>query len=84
MIRRPPRSTLFPYTTLFRSQFLFLTDGATSANVAGFERCFELFNGRDEAAVIAARSRWKDYTDAGHDLTYWRQGANGGWQKKED
>ena len=66
------------------AQFLFLTDGATSANVAGFERCFELFNGRDEAAVIAARGRWKDYTDAGHDLTYWRQGANGGWQKKED
>src|SRR2546429_8680453 len=24
MIRRPPRSTLFPYTTLFRSTFLFL------------------------------------------------------------
>src|SRR3989449_8782643 len=23
MIRRPPRSTLFPYTTLFRSQLLF-------------------------------------------------------------
>src|SRR4051794_41375342 len=36
MIRRPPRSTLFPYTTLFRSNFLdvgdfvgtFGTDGA--------------------------------------------------------
>src|SRR2546430_7038696 len=33
MIRRPPRSTLFPYTTLFRSAFgttpesVFLTDG---------------------------------------------------------
>src|SRR2546427_12543294 len=24
MIRRPPRSTLFPYTTLFRSLFLFV------------------------------------------------------------
>src|SRR2546421_7553935 len=24
MIRRPPRSTLFPYTTLFRSQLAFL------------------------------------------------------------
>src|SRR5256885_10971112 len=24
MIRRPPRSTLFPYTTLFRSAFTFL------------------------------------------------------------
>src|SRR5689334_23909422 len=28
MIRRPPRSTLFPYTTLFRSVF---TDGVTDA-----------------------------------------------------
>src|SRR5258708_28667447 len=27
MIRRPPRSTLFPYTTLFRSRKLFGTDG---------------------------------------------------------
>src|SRR3712207_1532674 len=27
MIRRPPRSTLFPYTTLFRSLFLELADG---------------------------------------------------------
>src|SRR5438034_6630781 len=26
MIRRPPRSTLFPYTTLFRSPFLFRCD----------------------------------------------------------
>src|SRR5262245_62916285 len=25
MIRRPPRSTLFPYTTLFRSETTFLT-----------------------------------------------------------
>src|SRR3712207_8682738 len=29
MIRRPPRSTLFPYTTLFRSiQFVVVTNGA--------------------------------------------------------
>src|SRR5688572_32546050 len=29
MIRRPPRSTLFPYTTLFRSRMdIFLTNGA--------------------------------------------------------
>src|SRR2546422_7130462 len=26
MIRRPPRSTLFPYTTLFRSRLLLLPD----------------------------------------------------------
>src|SRR2546426_8975060 len=27
MIRRPPRSTLFPYTTLFRSLWQIATDG---------------------------------------------------------
>src|SRR3712207_7275867 len=34
MIRRPPRSTLFPYTTLFRSAFWY---GAASYAVAGPE-----------------------------------------------
>src|SRR2546427_6816309 len=29
MIRRPPRSTLFPYTTLFRSRIFFGLDDAT-------------------------------------------------------
>src|SRR2546429_4668203 len=29
MIRRPPRSTLFPYTTLFRSSDTALTDSTT-------------------------------------------------------
>ena len=65
------------------AEFLFLTDGAQSDHVAEFERCFELFDGRDEAAVEAARGRWKDYTDAGHDLTYWRQAGNGRWEKKD-
>src|SRR2546430_10995856 len=30
MIRRPPRSTLFPYTTLFRSFHAVLLDGPTA------------------------------------------------------
>src|SRR5215204_7274152 len=30
MIRRPPRSTLFPYTTLFRSVHCGIDDGATN------------------------------------------------------
>src|SRR5258707_11088133 len=34
MIRRPPRSTLFPYTTLFRSQFLpWITVDQTNGSV---------------------------------------------------
>src|SRR2546430_1200533 len=39
MIRRPPRSTLFPYTTLFRSTFiaqrLSMVDGVAQVNVFG-------------------------------------------------
>src|SRR5690554_342447 len=33
MLRRPPRSTLFPYTTLFRSCFVVLEEGANAETV---------------------------------------------------
>src|SRR3982750_4596245 len=33
MIRRPPRSTLFPYTTLFRNDFELYGSGRTDAGV---------------------------------------------------
>src|ERR1035438_9784999 len=35
MIRRPPRSTLFPYTTLFRSNFHFQILGALHSTLQG-------------------------------------------------
>src|SRR5687768_18044814 len=37
MIRRPPRSTLFPYTTLFRSGRAHAGDGAVELASAGTE-----------------------------------------------
>src|SRR2546430_9991743 len=40
MIRRPPRSTLFPYTTLFRSEVLFICatdEHGTPAELAAHE-----------------------------------------------
>ena len=61
---------------------LFLTDGARSERVAEFARCFELFDGRDESAVAAARERWSAYRDAGHSVSYWQQNERGGWEKK--
>src|SRR3712207_8296570 len=33
MIRRPPRSTLFPYTTLFRSLFTLRSPGSTQGAI---------------------------------------------------
>src|SRR2546430_17186777 len=40
MIRRPPRSTLFPYTTLFRSRLHVAKDqqGGVVGRVVGFEK----------------------------------------------
>src|SRR3712207_8920245 len=35
MIRRPPRSTLFPYTTLFRSGLLVLVGGGVGGGLRG-------------------------------------------------
>lgn len=66
-----------------RASFLFLADGAVSERVGEFERCFELFNGNDEAAKQAARGRWKAYEAAGHEITYWRQTDRGGWEEGE-
>src|SRR3712207_6974491 len=42
MIRRPPRSTLFPYTTLFRSDALCVTDHNALANALALSRMPDL------------------------------------------
>jgi len=65
------------------AHFLFLTDGASCAGMDAFERCFILFDGRDEPAVQAARAHWRELKDAGHDLAYWRQGPRGGWERAQ-
>ena len=63
------------------ARFLFLLDGASSARLPAFERVFDLFDGTDEAAVAAARERWRAAKAAGHALSYWQQGARG-WERK--
>ena len=63
------------------ARFLFLIDGAQTTRLAEFDRAFDLFDGKDEAAVAAARERWLAAKSAGHTLTYWQQGARG-WEKK--
>src|SRR5215510_4212095 len=57
MIRRPPRSTLFPYTTLFRSKCAGTSD-ATPQNAAGLPTdptvCVPIAAGHIRAATAAA------------------------------
>lgn len=64
------------------ASFLFLVDGADSARVGDFERSFDLFDGKDDAAVAAARSRWRARKAEGHTVTYWQQTDRGGWERK--
>lgn len=60
---------------------LVLTDGAASARLADYERCLDVFDGRDAGRVADARERWTGYKEAGHAVTYWQQGERG-WEKK--
>src|SRR3712207_7266934 len=48
MIRRPPRSTLFPYTTLFRSAGRLAGGGAVPVAVAGTDGCAGLHGRRPQ------------------------------------
>src|SRR5256885_11493626 len=50
MIRRPPRSTLFPYTTLFRSQAMFLFHNSHSFIYRLRPRPVECWRCRDKPA----------------------------------
>jgi len=61
---------------------LFLVDGAERAAIDGFERCVFMFDGRDEENVARAGARWAELKDAGHELTYWQQSAEGKWEQK--
>jgi DNA polymerase-3 subunit chi len=46
------------------------------------ERAIVIFDGRDEDALAAARSQFRQLREGGHDLSYWRQDADGRWAKQ--
>jgi DNA polymerase-3 subunit chi len=64
------------------AKVVFLTDGAT-ADVGPWSLVLEMFDGNSDETVAAARSRWKAYKDAGHDLAYWKQNDAGKWEKAD-
>lgn len=63
------------------ANLLMVTDGR-SVKDAGFARIIDIFDGNDGQITTAARARWKEYKDIGHELTYFSQNEQGGWQKK--
>jgi len=65
-----------------QANVLFLVDGAVSDRMAQFDRCVDLFDGNDALATEAARQRYRQARDAGYEVTYWQQDADGGWVKR--
>ncbi|HEX2527488.1 MAG TPA: DNA polymerase III subunit chi [Geminicoccus sp.] len=63
---------------------LVLVDQAADDDMAAFPRVLDLFDGADEAAVEAARERWRQRRAAGHRLVYWKQTERGGWEKARE
>lgn len=61
---------------------IMLLDGGTVDEISGFERCLNLFNGRDEGSVQAARELWKAVVAAGFEAYYWQQDERGKWEMK--
>jgi len=63
------------------AQALFIVDEAELGDTKDYERCFIIFDGRDERALNGARARWKVLKQAGANLAYWRQSPEGRWEK---
>jgi len=64
------------------AQAVFLLDNAEPGDLSAYARCLILFDGRDEAAVTAARQRWREIKAARHTASYWRQSEQGAWRKE--
>lgn len=61
---------------------LVLTDGVAPSELDAYERCLVLFDGKDDAALAQARQQWSAWRRQGHELIYYQQTEQGGWQEK--
>lgn len=68
-------------SNLNNAQALFIVDDAEMGATEAFERCFIIFDGRDEAALQHARERWRTLKASEANLAYWRQDEDGRWEK---
>ena len=71
----PTRNPIF-------ASFLFLLHGQTPPSLVGFERVFNIFDGRSEAQTSDARAQWKKWGENPLlQLGYYSETIDGRWQK---
>ncbi len=62
--------------------FLFLVHGQKPPNLEGFERVFNMFDGRSNAQTTGARAQWKEWSkNSSLQLGYYAQLDDGRWCK---
>src|SRR5690349_23067927 len=80
MIRRPPRSTLFPYTTLFRSRGLRPHAAAGAARTGGAVAAPGVREGQQTARFVPGRDRKSTRLNSSHVETSYAVFC---WKKKK-
>lgn len=67
------------------ARVLVALDGApvTAAEIAGYERCWIIFDGNDPLALQVARQQWRDLTAEGAEAEFWSE-ASGQWRREAD
>jgi DNA polymerase III subunit chi len=60
----------------------FIVDRASAGDISALDRIVYIFDGKDAEALAEARSAWKASQTAGHAVTYWKEDAQGRWQKQ--
>ncbi len=56
---------------------------AEPADLAPYERCLYMFDGRDEAVLARARAAWMRFRSVADSVSYWQQKPQGGWEQKQ-
>ncbi len=64
------------------AEIRFMVAGAVPPILEGYKRGIYIFDGHNEAELTYARARWREEKAASHEVTYWQQKSNGGWEKK--
>lgn len=63
------------------AQALFIVDDSELGATEDYERCFIIFDGKDDQALQHARGRWRALKAADANLAYWKQSDEGRWEK---
>jgi len=64
------------------AQIRFCLEGAEPMNFQSYQRLVVMFDGNDETQLGKARRQWRELKQLSDHVTYWRQTAARGWEKK--